>query len=331
MSHVLCLLLFLALGLSFQVNKSLIGILVLTIVIVFVLCDQLIIAFFLTVLELMSVVFIDVLWMGWESGFNYYYLLIIPIFALAEKTKLKYKIMVGIFVASAYTALHFFVLTREPIVKLPEMTVLVIGDMNIITTFYFLSVVLYIFGITVLENERKLKDANEKLKNISETDQLTGIYNRRYAFDILNNEITHYNATKNKFVIAIADIDDFKRVNDKYGHICGDYILLETVNHIKKVLRKQDILARWGGEEFVIILPNTQKEEGKIITERIRKVIESNEISYENEKIKITITIGWAIYDDTYTFNQIIQKADMFLYQGKANGKNCICSEAEGQ
>lgn len=169
----------------------------------------------------------------------------------------------------------------------------------------------------------KLKRINDKLIDIVVHDHLTGIYNRRY-FDIsMEKSISAYIKSKISFQIILFDIDHFKVINDTYGHPCGDYILKELTNLINDEIRSQDIFTRNGGEEFAIILPETNIENGEEIAHRIRKIIEEFPFQYKNTIIQVTISIGLATYQGE-SMDELMDRADSALYKAKTNGRNQI-------
>jgi len=129
---------------------------------------------------------------------------------------------------------------------------------------------------------------------------------------------------------VVLDIDYFKNINDIYGHDCGDYILVKVTKILKKLIRKQDVLARWGGEEFIMLLPETKEEGAVSLCERVRLAVESSNFVYKKKKIKLTITFGIAQFSDNLSVDATINNADKALYCGKNKGRNCvICSPNE--
>lgn len=169
-----------------------------------------------------------------------------------------------------------------------------------------------------------LQEAYKKVKILSQKDFLTKVSNRRHITEVTKMEIARVKQNSKPFSIIMADIDDFKKINDKYGHYVGDYVLVESVERIKKAVRKTDLIARWGGEEFLIILPETDEEEGKIVAEKIRERIEETKFRCDNILLSVTMTLGVSEFNEDYDFNECINFADKALYKGKASGKNCV-------
>ncbi|HDL17703.1 MAG TPA: sensor domain-containing diguanylate cyclase [Bacteroidetes bacterium] len=159
-------------------------------------------------------------------------------------------------------------------------------------------------------------------------DHLTGVYNRRYFNQRLDMEIKRAERYKRSFSMLMIDIDDFKLVNDTYGHITGDEILKELTKILKKNLRNSDILSRFGGEEFVALLPETNSQNAFLTGEKLRTEVENKLIIPEDHKKNVTISIGVANYPvDAYSAEKLVDKADRRLYQAKNKGKNSTVME----
>lgn len=160
------------------------------------------------------------------------------------------------------------------------------------------------------------------LKESVERDPLTGLYNRLALKKMLPKLWTNAQTSKTPIVVAMLDLDNFKDVNDGYGHMVGDEFLREISSIIKKNLRDGDVVMRYGGEEFIILLPETDGNGAKKPLERIRKRIEDE--AFTEARIKITASIGAAAYPDDrpLSVDEIIEFADAAMYEAKARGKN---------
>lgn len=172
--------------------------------------------------------------------------------------------------------------------------------------------------------ERKVLES--RLQEIAIRDGLTNAYNRRYLMDRLYRIADNYKRVRKEFSIAILDIDHFKSVNDKYGHLAGDVVLVELVRIINKTIRSYDILGRYGGEEFILVLPDTDKNEAYVIINRILNKIRNHTIIYDNNNINITFSAGIAGSSeiDIKSFNAeaLINLADNRLYNAKDFGRD---------
>ena len=157
------------------------------------------------------------------------------------------------------------------------------------------------------------------------TDSLTGLYTRRYAVQRLEEEFERSEAHGMNLSFLMIDVDDFKECNDKYGHLVGDTVLCEIASRIKENIREIDLLARFGGEEFMVVAPNTAKDGAMAIAERIRKGVEASSIRAYDELVKVTVSVGLVSYPvDVKTVEGLIAKADEALYRSKNSGKNKV-------
>ena len=164
------------------------------------------------------------------------------------------------------------------------------------------------------------------IQELAITDSLTGLYTRRYALERLREEFNRALAHTLNLSFLMIDADGFKDCNDKFGHLVGDIVLCEIGSRIKENIREVDMLARFGGEEFMVSLPNTSKDSAFLIAERIRKGIEAQSIRAYDEKVQLTVSIGLASFPlDAKTPEDLTGKADWALYQAKKLGKNRVC------
>ena len=171
---------------------------------------------------------------------------------------------------------------------------------------------------------KKLNSANIKLEQIAKTDPLTELSNRREMLEKMEHEQIRFSRSRKPFVLLMSDIDAFKKINDNYGHACGDFILKSLANQMKSTARKQDIACRWGGEEFLMLLPETDLEGGFALAEKIRKDIETTSYVFGDNRITLTMTFGVSVYNRPMDIDYCIKMADEALYRGKRQGKNCV-------
>jgi diguanylate cyclase (GGDEF)-like protein len=164
-----------------------------------------------------------------------------------------------------------------------------------------------------------------KLEDISRIDSLTGVYNRS-AFMLLSEGIFDNEKTRNRFYdLAMCDLDKFKQVNDSYGHIAGDGVLKHVARIISENIRGEDILGRYGGEEFVVLISVSSKETLEKILERIRYNIEKSPYKYNDQEIRVTISIGAVLIKESEKdLQKYIEEADNLLYDAKHSGRNRV-------
>ena len=181
-----------------------------------------------------------------------------------------------------------------------------------------------------VKNMLKIRELREKLKTLATTDELTGLHNRKYLLERMDQEISRAKRYGNALSLLLFDLDFFKVVNDIYGYEWGDVLLKSIADKLKGLIRKEDILTRYGDEEFVVVLPNTSEDNAFLFAERFRKDIEKMEFipAGEEERHPITISGGIATYpclpDTEEDANTIIRYAEHALYNAKKRGKNKI-------
>lgn len=174
------------------------------------------------------------------------------------------------------------------------------------------------------EKNAELKEMIKQLDKLSKTDSLTGLYNRRFMLDRIEFEADRSEDNKISFTIVMGDIDCFKKINDTYGHDFGDFVLREVSNIVKGSIRKNDICARWGGEEYLIMLKDTSLEQGRVLTERLRQTINNHKFIFNGNEATFTMTFGLSEYCHPESIDEVIKKADNALYKGKNSGKNVV-------
>jgi len=174
---------------------------------------------------------------------------------------------------------------------------------------------------TIYDIQEELKQ-REVYKVLSETDELTKAYNRRFFDEILDALVETYKNKTAPFSLIIFDIDDFKKINDTYGHDAGDLILKRISELVKANIRQEDIFCRIGGEEFVIILKQIDIFGAYVVSEKLRKIVETTNFTYKDKTIKTTISLGVAEFGKNDTKETLFKKADRALYVSKTSGKN---------
>lgn len=169
----------------------------------------------------------------------------------------------------------------------------------------------------------QLDHAQGELRRLATTDDLTLAYNRRHFMELAGQEFARAQRYSNVFCLAIFDLDDFKRVNDEYGHVAGDIVLREVSRRCQEHIRQTDVFARYGGEEFVLLLPQTDEAQGREVTQRLQAEIAAHAIRFGHQHIHVTASVGLAIYSaDQKDLSALLQAADAALYEAKAGGKN---------
>lgn len=186
----------------------------------------------------------------------------------------------------------------------------------------------------LLKIQEELYQANQMLNQMAITDDLTNCYNRRYMLGHMTDEVAVAFRYKIPFSIMILDIDEFKHINDTYGHLAGDDVLKGVVSAVKKNLRRSDIVSRFGGEEFVIFAPHTDRSGARYLAEKIRTAVENHSTIVSDVNLRVTVSIGFVSYVDwpadvdaanqEKTLEILLMLADKALYKAKSKGRNCV-------
>jgi diguanylate cyclase (GGDEF)-like protein len=187
--------------------------------------------------------------------------------------------------------------------------------------------------LLIMQDE--LYQANKKLEHMAITDGLTGCYNRRYLLQQLEGEVVNNFKYGIPFSIFLFDLDYFKSINDRYGHIIGDEVLCSTVEAVRSALRLTDVLARFGGEEFTVYLPHTNREQADMIADRVKEAVEQNLVSTGVNGVPVNVTISMgvisieqieqaALEQPKAFLRELMAQADAALYEAKYNGRNRI-------
>jgi diguanylate cyclase (GGDEF)-like protein len=171
-----------------------------------------------------------------------------------------------------------------------------------------------------------LSARSETLEHAALTDGLTGMQNRRYFDDALREYLEEFRRIEKPVGLMILDLDHFKQVNDTHGHDVGDEVLRAVAHCLKDMTRYHDVVARLGGEEFAVVTPNMDTELLSKFAERIRKAVASMSVLSGNVRLKITTSVGLAVWDRKETAEEFYRRADRQLYEAKRQGRNRVCA-----
>lgn len=170
-----------------------------------------------------------------------------------------------------------------------------------------------------------LVKAKEQLEVTARVDFLTGLYNRKFIIEKIEEEISRFMECGQSFAVVMVDIDYFKKINDQYGHDCGDLVIKGVANIMKNMTCGTGHISRWGGEEFLLLLPKQQVTEAVSLAEKIRQEIKRHKFTCGDLVMQVTLTLGVASYEAGLTLDEIIKHADLAVYYGKDNGRNRVC------
>lgn len=182
-----------------------------------------------------------------------------------------------------------------------------------------LSLLIYRYCM-VNKHNRELQVVNKQLQHLSHSDQLTGMPNRYYLHEAFQNELSRYKRYQHGFAIVILDIDHFKHINDSFGHVVGDDVIRQLAKLLCDNVREQDVVGRWGGEEFLVLCPETDLKGARTLAEHLRTLIRRNDFAVDN--INVTASFGVTDYRDNEALEVSIQRADQALYKAKDGGRD---------
>ena len=281
--------------------------------------------------EVRAFVTLTTLFYGSNLNFNMYCLLIIPAVFYASITSRSYKkpLTTALIVSILSAAVFIFSELFPGTATIPDKyhTLSIIIKINNICAFCILNIIIsFLFMSTVRSSKDELESKQLQYHELSSKDPLTKLANRRSMAEKLNLAMHHLKRDKQDFSLILGDIDNFKRINDTYGHDCGDKVLVMVSDVISGQMRDGDFVCRWGGEE-ILILVKGNLESATTVAERILDRIRENEIIHENQIVKVTMTFGVAQGDERIRIEDVIQMADSRLYYGKQHGKNRVVNQ----
>jgi len=210
----------------------------------------------------------------------------------------------------------------EPLIFMNNIDYIVLQIINIVCSSGCLVIMCTVFSKDSQQLEGKLTEYNKMLEKQATTDPLTGLCNRRKAIEFIGNLIVNNN--EKGFCVCMCDIDFFKKVNDSYGHDIGDNVLRKMAETMIEGFPKNCLISRWGGEEFLVIFPNMNGDDAKMILDVMRTKIKKLEFAAGDKKFNITVTYGLAEYGFSETGEELVKEADNKLYMGKENGRDQV-------
>ncbi len=259
---------------------------------------------------------------GWSAGMQNYFIVILMIcfFVVHGSPIFKFTLAGIVLVARCVTIFAFS--GTLPDYGISELRGKMIQVSNISAVFISIIVIAFIFSREENEAESKLMKYNERLARQANTDALTGLFNRRSTMEFLDEvarSVDHYALS-----VAIGDIDFFKRVNDTYGHDAGDEVLKFVSNAMQIICGESVFLSRWGGEEFLLVMPDLNGDQAFALLDRLRTEIKASVIRCKDQEIRITMTFGLTEFDYNSSIEDMIKEADEKLYHGKESGRNKV-------
>lgn len=270
-------------------------------------------------------IFAAILFLGWECGAQQFITLLLVTLFTGSYMEWRIKIEYSVLLVMLHVGLHLYMTINAPYYEQTFFEMLYTHILSIVFCFGIISVVVVTFAYNSISMETKLKGYNSNLKRLANVDPLTGLKNRRCMMNFLKDNVESKDLVKTvKAVIVIGDIDFFKRFNDHYGHACGDEVLTQLSALFMDYMEGKGEVARWGGEEFLLVFTDCSMQQGIEYMENLIHRIRLMDIRYGGEVLHVTMTFGMSEYDPERTIDAIINNADKKLYFGKQNGRNRV-------
>lgn len=270
-------------------------------------------------------VFMIAVTLGLDCGIQHFLFALMMVVFMTSHARMRTKILYAAALEIAQFGLYLYSLEYAPPVVMKEPLSVAFEFWNTAAVCSMIILSMYVYSVESVEMERKLMDYNDRLKTMASIDPLTKLGNRRNIQEYMERKAEDYK--KGNLVnlsVAIADIDFFKKINDHYGHECGDVVLKQLAVLMHRKLESKGKVGRWGGEEFLIVMPGSNGDEAVALLTDLLADIRRMEIEYNGEKVSITMTFGVTEYDFRMEVEETIKGADSKLYNGKANGRNRV-------
>ena len=274
-------------------------------------------AFFVATGEVVLHSILCAFFVGWAAGFHYFIVGIVPFVALIPAWKAASRFVFAAGILAVYGLAYFTAAATVPVFSLSDTVLTSLNYSNLVVTFGAFAVLVHYLA-------RTSDEAETRILHLSRTDALTGVLNRRGMLEHLEQAFTGFRRHGRPFSVLIGDLDDFKQINDRHGHNCGDRVLIAAALTLVASVRGDDIVARWGGEEFLVLLPNTPADGSERAANKILARIREEHAECEDGTVHATITLGCATFRADDTIDHLIARADAALYYGKQTGKNRI-------
>lgn len=262
---------------------------------------------------------------GWDGGVQHFIFAMLVLYFITSLAKLRLKVVYSVLLCALRMGLFWYTQFHEPAESVPDNLHVAFQAVNTLTVCLLIVTVLLIYTKDSRQMEEKLIIYNEELKKLASRDPLTGLRNRRSVLEYLEEKTEYYKKGKfNAVSVAIADIDYFKKVNDVYGHECGDIVLKRIASVFEDYMKDIGIVGRWGGEEFLFVFNNRNGDDAYTDLLNIQLAVKKMVIPYNGEELRVTLTYGLTEYDSNKEIDIIIKEADEKLYMGKNSGRNRI-------
>jgi diguanylate cyclase (GGDEF)-like protein len=257
---------------------------------------------------------------GWDSGFHYYLLVVVPIITISRIKTPYFRPLSLTGLLLLYLGMDYWLRELPPLDQLSHEVLTATRYFNIAGTFLLIAHFARTYLVLVQKAEREMR-------TLATTDPLTQLLNRRSLLEVAEYELLQRKRDNSPLAFVLTDIDHFKTINDRYGHAAGDAVLTAVSKVLREAVREQDSVARWGGEEFLILMPGANLETAGTVAERLRQQVAAIEVPFGDHRIHVSMTFGVSCHHGEESLDAPVQRADAALYKGKLTGRNQVVAE----
>lgn len=268
-------------------------------------------------------------YVGWGYGFAMFLVCIAPVPFFVEFKRVMTPYIITPVIVTVFMLLKFYTVDDAHVIypDFDKTSQLVLYTFNSFFAFLMIICIAAIYKISKQISQHQLKAKNETLSRLATIDPLTRLFNRRAMMDFFKQIQRNAAAADSRYIIAMGDIDNFKQVNDTYGHAYGDMVLKQISEAMSILVPSEGYVCRWGGEELLFVIPNTGIEAGTRVAAQIRSELEAMSFSCGADTFGVTITIGVCECGKDLSYEEGLKIADQYLYYGKKHGRNCVINK----
>jgi diguanylate cyclase (GGDEF)-like protein len=271
----------------------------------------------LTWLDLLGHATVCGLIVGVDSGFQYYSWILLPLLFANVQRNFKIKVILAVALTALYVLIDWWLHRTTPYVVVSAAALAGLRYFNIVCF-------LMALGFIAAAYARTADDAQQRLNALASTDTLTGLMNRRRMTDHMQKALAQARAEGRPLAVMLLDIDHFKTINDQFGHARGDHVIVAVGEVLRANVRQHDLAARWGGEEFLVLMPGASADAARETGERVRRAVANYVVRDDSDPLPVTITVGVSAWQDSERLEDTIYRADESLYVGKQAGRNRV-------
>jgi diguanylate cyclase (GGDEF)-like protein len=278
----------------------------------------------LTWLDLLGHATICSLIVGIDSGFQFYSWILLPLLFANVHRNIRVKVVLAVALTILYVLVDWWLRSTTPLVIVDAVALAGLRYFNI-------GCFLLALGMIAAVHSRTVDDAERRLNALASTDSLTGLLNRRRMSDHMQKELAQACVAEHPMAVMLLDIDHFKSINDQFGHARGDQVIVAVGEILRANVRQRDLVSRWGGEEFLVLMPETGRDAARETAERVRRAVVSYVVRDESDTRAVTVTLGVSSWHTGERLEDTILRADAVLYIGKQAGRDRVVVDDSNQ